>query len=360
MALFTSAGPTSVAVLLLAVVGCAGKAPDVTAAPTPAEVPSVDAAEVAAVDPEPEGPCRADADCADEGRALAKAGDDAGARALFQHGCDAGGMKSCDALASAVDDEDPELALTLWGKACEHGVTASCFNAAEKRRESDPSQASALYAKACTPDLDDAVLRSLACSRGALTAYSAGDYGNAKAMAEVICTAESVSGCGLLGVIHAQGLGVKADVDRARAYLDQGCKGGDQEACDNLGKVDAALDRDRIASVLPVEGANVSIGSIAVDGLSASNLQCRRDGGGGLFGGAMGAISGISKRKKKLMKCASKPEDVRVRWNAEGGKIKAVEVKASSPKVEACVKKAVKGAMAAFGGTCAATFSIGG
>lgn len=40
--------------------------------------------------------------------------------------------------------------------------------------------------------------------------------------------------------------------------------------------------------------------------------------------------------------------------------IQTVEVQASTPKVEACVKKSVKGASAAFGGTCAATFSIGG
>ena len=348
----------TLAIALISLAACAGKATDVAPPQTPVEAAEPVAAE--APPAEPEGPCPSDEACAEQGRALADGGDTAGARAMYEHGCDGGGLKSCEALASAVDKEDPELALSLWEKACTQGAPSSCFNAAETHRERDPNKASTLYAKACSPDLEDAVLRSLACSRGAVTAYGAKDYANARTMAEVLCTDEATSGCGLLGVLYVQGFGVTADIDRAKAYLDQGCKGGDQEACTNLGKVDAAVERDRLASALPVEGANVSIGSIAVDGLSASNLQCRRDGGGGLFGGAMGAISGISKRKGKLMKCASEPEDVRVRWTATGGKIKSVEVQASTPKVAACVKKAVKGSTAAFGGTCAATFSIGG
>lgn len=309
---------------------------------------------------EPEAPCTSDQDCVDKGKALAESGDDAAAVALYEVGCEAGGGQSCERWASAINDDDPELASSLWQKACEKDVLNACFNAAEKVRESDPSKAVELYGKACSPEGDDKMLRSLACSRGGITAYGAKKYEEARVMAEALCDDASSSGCGLLGVLHAQGRGVAADVDKARVLLDKGCKGGDKEACGNLAAVDAAVEASKMASELPVEGANVTIGSIAVDGLSARDLQCRRDGGGGLFGGAMGAISGISKRKGKLMKCASSPEDVRVRWTASGGRIKTVEAKASSAKVESCVKKAIKGSSAAFGGTCAATFAIGG
>ncbi len=308
---------------------------------------------------EPEAPCTSDEDCVEQGKALEDAGDAAGARGLYQIGCEADGAQSCSRWASAVSDDDSDLALGLWEKACGLGDAGACFNAAEQVRETDAVKATGLYAKSCRPDDGDAMLLSLACGRGAITAYGAAKYDDARAMAEAICNDSMVGGCGLLGVLYAQGRGVAADLDKARAYLEQGCKGGDEEACGNAKKLSAAVEQDTLAGALPVEGANVSIGSISVDGLSASDLQCRREGGGGLFGGAMGAISGISKRKGKLMKCAKSSEDVRVRWTAGGGKIKTVEVKASSPKVAACVKKAVKGSSAAFGGTCAATFSIG-
>ena len=350
-------------VLLVAsiAIGCAGK----SSAPAP-EAPAVEAPanpkpEPVAVTPaEPEAPCASDRDCVDKGKALAESGDDAGARELYQVGCDAGGGQSCERWASSISDDDPELAASLWEKACAQDVLNACFNAAEKVRESDPEKAVGLYAKACSPDGDVAMLRSLACSRGGITAYGAKKYADAKTMAEALCTEAASSGCGLLGVLYAQGRGVSADVQKAKVLLDKGCKGGDKEACGNLAAVEAAVKASEMAAVLAVDGANVTIGSITVDGLAASDLQCRRDGGGGLFGGAMGAISGISKRKGKLMKCASSPEDVRVRWTAKGGKIKTVEAKGSSAKVESCVKKAIKGSSAAFGGTCAATFSIGG
>ena len=154
----------------------------------------------------------------------------------------------------------------------------------------------------------------------------------------------------------------RAAAPRPRDCAEDGVAGGlpqemEKDGCRKM-KAPAA-EQDSFADVLPVDGANVSIGSIAVDGLQATDLRCRREGGGGLFGGAMGAISGIAKRKKRLMACGSSPEDVRVRWTTAGGRIKTVEVEASSKKVSGCVKKALKGASAAFGGTCAATFSIG-
>jgi len=244
--------------------------------------------------------------------------------------------------------------------------TGPADRAARVPEETDKADAGPM-AEAAEEDPYAACLRSadvdpsiaLTCRTGALEAYNSKDFKRAKTLAEKTCTDTLTIGCGLLGVLHAKGEGVPQDVPQARGYLERACEAKDAEACGNLKALDAAVERARVANVLPVEGANVSIGSIGVDGLQATNLQCRREGGGGLFGGAMGAISGIAKRKKRLLACGSKPEDVRVRWTTAGGRIKTVEVEASSKKVSDCVKKALKGASAAFGGTCAATFSIG-
>lgn len=341
--------------------GCAAKSEPETVAPEPEPAAQVTApAPVVEDEPaEPAPPCADDADCVAKGNALKEASDLAGARGMFEVGCEAGGAESCAAWASAVVREDEALAVTLWTKACEAGHSSSCFNAAEQKRESAPRQAVDLYLQACKPGLEDASLLGLACTRGAHTAYAERQFDHARTMASTICTETVTGGCGIYGVLLAKGQGGDTDIEGARAALDRACQAGNQEACKNLKAVDAAVEQDKVAKLLPVEGANVSIGSISVDGLSASNLQCRREGGGGLFGGAMGAISGISKRKGRLSKCARAAEDVRVRWTTKGGKIKTVEAIASSPKVEACVKKAIKGASAAFGGTCAATFSIG-
>lgn len=279
---------------------------------------------------------------------------------MVQTGCDEGGVSSCEWLASVAPTSHPELKRAAWARACELGSTRACFNLAEDTRSEDPTGAVALYSKACAGSKADGGELATSCGRGALEAYKAKDFKAAKTMAGTICNKTSSAGCGLLGVMHAKGEGVPQDVKRARGYLKRGCEAKDAEACGNLEALDAAVEGARVADVLPVEGANVSIGSIGVDGLQATDLKCRREGGGGLFGGAMGAISGIAKRKKRLMACGSKPEDVRVRWTTSGGRIKTVEVEASSKKVSSCVKKALKGADAAFGGTCAATFSIGG
>ena len=334
---------------------CASKAPPQPSAPAPAPQPEAALVSEAEPEPEPEAPsCAGDDDCAAQGDALRDAGDRAGAQALYGIGCDADGLASCARLGSLVADDDAALAEQAWTKACEAGDLDSCLSLAQR---AEPRDAVPWYERACA--VDDRKRHEATCLKGAQVAYAAERYDAARTLAEGVCDEHSTVGCGVLGVLYAKGLGGEAQLDQARVAFERGCKGGDTEACGNLETLDRALEQQKIASVLPVERANVSIGSISVDGLSATNLMCRRDGGGGLFGGAMGALSGISKRKKKLMKCASKSEDVRVRWTTVGGKIKTVDAVASSPKVEGCVKKALRGASAAFGGTCAATFSLG-
>lgn len=342
-----------VLVLLALGVGCGGKSHD----SPPPEPPSAPEASKSPVAAKPAEACSGDDDCVAKASAHQDAGRTTEAQAMYQAGCDQGGVSSCELLASIVPAGEAKRGASA--RACELGSTRACFNLAEDIRAEDPAAAIVLYTKACAGKGVGGGELSTSCGRGAMEAYKAEDFKSAKTMAGTICNKTSSAGCGLLGVIHTKGQGVPQDVKRGRGYLKRGCEGKDEEACRNLKALDAAVEDARVADVLPVEGANVSIGSIGVDGLQATDLKCRREGGGGLFGGAMGAISGISKRKKRLTACGSKPEDVRVRWTTSGGRIKTVDVEASSKKVSACVKKALKGADAAFGGTCAATFSVG-
>lgn len=104
-------------------------------------------------------------------------------------------------------------------------------------------------------------------------------------------------------------------------------------------------------------GANMRVGSMTVDGLTIEDLACRADGLGVL--GSMLVAGGIAKKKAALTACAPKGDKPRVEWTAAKGKVGVVNVKASTPAIEACVKKALAGTPAPFEGECAATLVIG-
>lgn len=104
-------------------------------------------------------------------------------------------------------------------------------------------------------------------------------------------------------------------------------------------------------------GANLRVGSMTVDGLTVEDLACRADGLGML--GSMIVAGGIAKKKAALVACAPKGDKPRVEWTAAKGKVAVTAVKASTPAVEACVKKALAGTPAPFEGECAATLVLG-
>jgi hypothetical protein len=117
-----------------------------------------------------------------------------------------------------------------------------------------------------------------------------------------------------------------------------------------------------VASAAPTKavsepaGANLHVGSMAVDGLTLEDLACKADGLGML--GSMIVVGSIAKKKAALNACGKgKP---RVTWTATKGTIGTVTVKAdNNAKMEACVAKALKGTQAPFEGECAATLVLG-
>ncbi|TKD13019.1 hypothetical protein [Polyangium fumosum] len=111
---------------------------------------------------------------------------------------------------------------------------------------------------------------------------------------------------------------------------------------------------DGKAAASDVPGANLSIGQLEADGLMAKDIQCKTEGGGMALLGAVLVTAWMSPQKKALDACAPAGTETRVVWKARGGKVTEVQA-AGSPKVKACVERALSGGKPVLEGHCAAT-----
>lgn len=111
-----------------------------------------------------------------------------------------------------------------------------------------------------------------------------------------------------------------------------------------------------------VPGANITIGKMDADGVSATNIECKSDGGGGGLGllGVVFVTGWISKQKQALDACApgGSATETRIIWTAKDGKMVSIAAKGDA-KVKACVEKALRPGKPAFDGKCAATVAYG-
>ncbi|MRG94665.1 hypothetical protein [Polyangium spumosum] len=112
------------------------------------------------------------------------------------------------------------------------------------------------------------------------------------------------------------------------------------------------------AAASDVPGANLSIGQLEADGLVAKDIQCKTEGGGMALLGAVLVTAWMSPQKRALDACAPAGTETRVAWKARGGKVTEVQV-TGSPKVEACVERALSAGRPALEGHCAATIVHG-
>lgn len=342
-------------------VGCSSSpkpspvSPEVSAAsPSADEEPPPSEAEP----PPPAQPCPDRDACLKAGQAAEEAKDLELAEKMLKHACELESAQGCNSLALLIDEKHPVAGLALKRKACLLGSSGGCSNAAEHLRESDPASAVPFYTKACVgfAKEKETFVQNMTCFRGSATAYGAKLYGPALEMASLICVEDSRGGCDIAGVLYTRGLGVDQDLDRAQELFRFGCEGGDQKACahgEKLTKLRA--EEAGPSSTLRVANANITIGSIAVNGVTINDLECRSQGGG--FGSLLAGpafVKTIAKRKRKLMACSSEGE-VRLRWKAKGGRLTDLEAKGSTPAIEACIVKALKGAKSTVEGTCAAT-----
>jgi hypothetical protein len=108
-----------------------------------------------------------------------------------------------------------------------------------------------------------------------------------------------------------------------------------------------------------VPGANLTIGSMTTDGLTARDIACRTEGGGMSLLGSVLVTAWMAPRKAQLDACAKPGTETRVAWKARGGKLLSVSASGDG-KVKACVEKALAGGQPMLEGQCAATVVLGG
>lgn len=109
-----------------------------------------------------------------------------------------------------------------------------------------------------------------------------------------------------------------------------------------------------------VPGANMHVNRVTTDGVTIENVDCRSEGGG--LGGLLGTLvigKPFADRKSQLDRCVQGPHQTRVRWTAAGGKMTGVKVISGDSPANACIERALNGAMATVAGVCAASVEIG-
>ncbi len=260
----------------------------------------------------------------------------------------------------------PELA--KLEKSCDEGQGDACYELGiahyrGKGVKKDEAASVALMRKAC-----DAGHAEGCYNVGAVLALGEGGVAMDKPASipffEKACKGGIDSACFNLGVIYAKGEGAKEDMPKARTYFEQACRLKHRESCEIVKEIDEEAAKASGGAGTGVANANVSVGSIDVDGMTAKDISCRLDsgGGGGLFGAMMGpsvAIGSLAKKKAQLDACAPGGAEPRVTWSFAGGRTTKVTVDGVPDKVKSCVEKVVKSAVATADGECAATLVAG-
>lgn len=166
-------------------------------------------------------------------------------------------------------------------------------------------------------------------------------------------------------VAYGQALRASHDDGGALRAFRDACELGDRRACDAVKKLEPENDAPKVAEkpkvASDVDGANLNMTSMNVDGLLLRDISCRTEGGGigGLFGGiALGA--GFKARRAQLDACSPKETvETRVKWTGAGGRMTSVKATGKDPAVNKCVERALTGAVATIAGACAASVTHG-
>lgn len=345
--------------------------------------------------------CNSAAACVTTGMKHYKKSEFPDAKKYFLAACAAKQPQACENLGVMAyqgqgEKKDVERALGMFRKACEFGQVTSCRNAGAeffqgKITKRDYGAALELFERGC--ELDD----SFSCyNAGVLRADKAVGHHDPKRAVEHLekgCKKSHAGACDSLGRLFYKGQGVpkdparsvdnferacglgkalscqtgglllvngeggvKQDEKRGKMLLAKGCKLGDAKSC--------AAGKDAPKSSGSSGGGgdkkfNLTVNSMTVDGMEATNLRCNL-AKGGFMASAM-IIGGLSKRKSALDKCAgSKSYSPRVHMTFAGGSASDVKVEGVPKKVGACVKKNVeKKVKANVSGSCEVTVKIG-
>lgn len=176
--------------------------------------------------------------------------------------------------------------------------------------------------------------------------------------ADRACKAKLPVGCVLYGLFARDGLGTTKDLDAARASFHQACAAGNEDGCRGEEEMKPAASATASgAGANDIEGADLTMSGLDADGVKLRDIACRTGGAGlgGLFGGITVA-AGFKARKAKLDACSPKAVvETRVKWTSNGGRMGQVHALGKNAAMNACIEKALAGAVSTMPGVCAAT-----
>ena len=153
--------------------------------------------------------------------------------------CDGGDVKACVEVGIAriegkVGSRDPVEAGKRFKSACEGGEMDGCvrlgvLHVTGLGVDKSEEQALSLFTKACDAE------HMYGCARLGKLHYINRKGKPAKKFCTQACEGGSMEGCLYLGQLYLEGIGVKANFEKARTYFEPACEAEVMEACTNLG-----------------------------------------------------------------------------------------------------------------------------
>jgi TPR repeat protein len=239
--------------------------------------------------------------------------DDARATTFFSKACDASGPAGCSNLGIAYAKGDgvarnPAQATALFHKACDLGFQTGCQNVSAMNANGNtgaqsPAQSAAPGTAPATASLPTPAANTPAANTPAapgntitpVEAFNQGlalhknrQYAAAQPLLTFACNGGNGRGCGLLGMMYANGTGVAPNPLQAAALYRKACDGGDPVGCSNLGlayHAGAGVPKDQgQAAALSLKGC-----------LGGAPLGCNNLGVGYEFG------FGVPRNKEKAV-----------------------------------------------------------
>ena len=164
-------------------------------------------------------------------------------------------------------------------------------------------------------------------------------------------------GCLNAGVMLLKGQGVKKDVKRSAGIFKKGCDKGHKKCCTGAELAKKEMSGGGDSGSDGVTDANVTVGSMTVNGFTIKDMKCKITGGGFL---ASAMVVGSLGKRKKLKHCGKKGKTPKVVWVYAGGKARVLSVTGASGKAKKCIRAEMKKVRAgSLAGKCEGLFVMG-
>ncbi len=238
-----------------------------------------------------------------------------------------------DATVAEVDCSPKAIAAVLEGTASWTNEGRTCLPRLEARcSEGDP--------EACI-DAGNVLGNGL----GGVEA----DPGRVVVLETDACSKGVAIACLAAAAMHQRGIGTAVDEDAAAALVRRACDLGDERGCAAIAPTSRRASR--------VADANVTVDSIAADGLELRELECAVDSMPML--GTLAIVGSLAKQKRAIDRCAPRGQAFEVTWTFTSGKVADAKVSGGTASANACIAKAMSRAAAPLDGRCGAVLLAG-